>query len=199
MGHETTIPGSYAVRRRADLLQNRRAGIIVLGLWFLILLAAGAVGIRLLCSTHAPIAFLTMRRLSYIGWAFALTALLAANRWLHVWLHALLIRRFTGEGAIYGFERGYLYAAAQLPMNRRHFLLERLLPCLIQTIILAVLVLTLSQVWAPAAYITLAFHLAGCSEDYYFAYQAIASPAGALIREDGVRLTVYGPASELPQ
>lgn len=199
MGPDRTIPKSYVVRRRADLFQNRRGNIIVLCIWLLLLLIMGIAGVRALCGEHAPTAYLTMSRLSYIGWAFALAALLAGNRCLHVWLHGLLIRRFTGKDPGYGFERAFVYARAEEYMTRRQFLAERLLPCLIQTLILTVLVLTLSDVWSPAAYITLAFHLAGCSEDYYFAYQAFAAPAGSLLEEGGLRVTVYGPASELPQ
>ena len=114
------------------------------------------------------------------------------NIFLHEFVHGIIIKRYSGKKADYGFTGMYAYAGSKACFNKKNYLVIALAPVVLWGIVLTALLLIVPKYWFWPAFLIQLTNLSGASGDLYVVWTFSRMPEDILVQDTGVAMTVYG-------
>lgn len=188
----TVLPRGYDAVRSVDLRGNKK-----LSLW-VHLLALVLAALMLLLAPRSTVLTGFLPSHSPFWWVRVLALLGGVGLYLllHVLVHGLCIRRFAKVRPRYGFSGLFAYAgSAEAYFDRRSYLILTLAPVITLGFLLFVGQLVVPWDWFWVLYLLQVCNVASAAWDLYCILVVVRQPRTLLVRDDGVSMTLYLPAS----
>ena len=191
------LPADFRPILTIDVLGDSRTLLLVNGLetaLFVLLVLAGFLAV----ADNPVHPVLSLAYWPYFGWMMAVLAACALCVFSHLYLHGLLLEHYGGGRPSFGFCHMYVYTWCPEPLEKKNYLKAILAPVILCGIALLILSLILPPIWLTAAYIVQIANLCCSGRDFYVAIKLFSLRQKALIHDQGLKLTAYGPGSEYP-
>lgn len=197
MDRKQELPEDYREVMNYDIRTRRKDALMVNLLTILLFILMCIIGILLLIGKR-PLPVLELSQGKYLAWMFTVLFFILLHMAAHMWIHGRMMQYFSGEKPFYGYCGFYLYTGCDAFFTRRDYLVIVMAPFVINGVLLLVLTWTLSPIWSPAAYIVQIFNVSMSARDFVAANQVRKQPEDALIRDTGMKFTVYSGSSGYP-
>jgi len=110
---------------------------------------------------------------------------------LHELVHGITMKAFGTPRVRYGFTGVYAFAGSDDYYGKRAYITIALAPVVIWGILLAIGCMLVPAAWFWVVYIIQIANISGACGDFYVTCKFIGMPADILVKDDGVRMTVY--------
>lgn len=110
---------------------------------------------------------------------------------LHELVHAVCMKAFGANKVNFGFTGLYAYTGSDSYFGKKPFIVIALAPIVVWGIVLLVLSFIVPERFFWAVYFIQIINISGAAGDLYVTYKFLRMPKNILVRDTGVKMTVY--------
>lgn len=180
------LPEGYKEYKKIDLANHKKDAIIVN-------LAALMIAVIMIFPTNVPFNTFVPKN-NLISLLLKIISLLAAIFGyiiLHEAVHGITLWLLSGSRPYFGFKSTYAYTRSDMYLDRPSYITIALAPMIILGIILLTILFSVPIEWFWFVYLLVIFNFSGSAGDLYVAWLMLRIPKDALMKDEGVKITVY--------